>query len=134
MLNVLLMVGRSWCSCASATSRVASFIASFSLLSLLLVSSSCHRLFASCFSLFRQLERHACKSASERNEFASHTRVYRLARATFVFLLFFLYFLKGKWIVLLFIKFSFLTYTYIFEFNAFDKFLHEIISIMVHIK
>lgn len=59
MLNVLLMVGRSWCSCASATSRVASFIASFSLLSLLLVSSSCHRLFASCFSLFRQLDREA---------------------------------------------------------------------------
>lgn len=77
MLNVLSMVGRSWRSCASATSRVATF----SPLSFLLVSSSCHRLFASCFS-DSSIERHACKSASERNEFASHTRLYR----SFVFL------------------------------------------------
>lgn len=45
-------------------------------------SSSCHRLFASCFS-DSSIERHACKSASERNEFASHTRLYRSCHVCF---------------------------------------------------
>lgn len=83
---------RSWCTLARVP-RLESQVLS-RLLSLLLVSSSCHRLFASCFSLFRQLDREARMQERIRTEWIcfAHTGI---SINSFVFLPFLLYFLKG---------------------------------------